>query len=65
MAGHKAKDETHDEDDGVQAIRGEQRGLRAAVRHNRTGNDKRQHGADGPAGQYEVNQFWRGHSGLL
>ena len=65
MTSHKTEDKAHDEDDRVQTICGKQGGLRTTVRDDRAGDDECQHGADGAAGQYEVNQFWRGHSGLL
>ncbi|MNU11118.1 hypothetical protein D3C72_2587250 [compost metagenome] len=61
---HQAQNQAHDKHHGIQRVGGLQRGVWAAVSHNRAGDYEGQHGADGAAGQYEVNQFWRSDFGL-
>ena len=64
VAGHKAQNEAHDEHHGIQTVSGVQRRQRAAVGNDRARHHEGEHGADGAAGQHEVNQLRRGHFGL-
>lgn len=57
----KTQQEAHHEYHSVQTICSEQRRLWTAMLYNRASNHKGQHGADGSAGEDEVNQFWGRH----
>ncbi|MNY81526.1 hypothetical protein D3C86_2231290 [compost metagenome] len=57
VLGNETEQQTHDEHRQVQAVGGGQRSMRAAFRYDRAGDHEGQHGADGAAGQDEVNQF--------
>ena len=57
MTRDESKNKAHHEYNRIQAVSRLQCRLRAAVCHDRAGDDESEHSADGAAGQNEVNQF--------
>lgn len=65
VAGDEAEDKAHHKHHGIEAVSGMQRCQRTAGGNDRAGHDESQHGTHGAAGQNEVHQLRRRHSGLL